>query len=331
MQRRILLCFLLSTILALFLFGCNDKESHSLRIGILGGIGPKGPSIAGFIKGMSDAGYVEGENVDYDIRTPDFDLDAHREILSEFIDDDVDLIFVYPTETALIAREMTRNTGIPMIFSISFTENNDLIDSLISPGEGITGVRHPGVDIIAKRYEVFRILMPEMKSLGFIYQRGGALIEEQLDMIRKTTQLDHVNLIELPSDTPESLVQLLKEQMATGTAEFDALLLPVGAIGGDPAVFSYLNELSDLYNIPFGGQFFGNLPGNSLFRVEINYYDSGLLAASLAAKVLQGTPAGNLPVLSSNLFLTINYIQTEKMGIEVPQWLLLESDEIVSE
>ena len=53
------------------------------------------------------------------------------------------------------------------------------------------------------------------------------------------------------------------------------------------------------------------------------------LAAPLADKVLKGTPAGTIPVVSDESFLQINYTVAQKLGVEVPEGLLSQADEVI--
>ena len=321
----------------LLLFSCSEKNHPLYHIGILAGIGPKqGPVIDGFIDGMTELGYIEDKNVKYDIRDPGFDIKAYQNILEEFIMKDIDLIFVYPTEAALSAREMTRGLNTPVVFSITFSEAGDLINTLAAPGENITGVRYPGVEITRKRYEIFKELVPEMKNLVIPYNIEDPLIDKQLIMLRESVIMDRVNLIEFPSDSVEDFIGRLNTIVDRGIPTIDAILLPVGAFGTNIEVHSFLSRLSDLYGIPYGGNvsargFDIHSEDRFLFRVGINFYETGHQAASQADKIFKGMPPANLPVLSSDLYLSVNYAQAERMGIVIPESLLYRTDNIIIE
>jgi putative ABC transport system substrate-binding protein len=67
----------------------------------------------------------------------------------------------------------------------------------------------------------------------------------------------------------------------------------------------------------------------ALFVNGTNFTNVGELAASLADKILKGTPAGTIPVLSPEQELTINYKVAQGLGLTVPEGLLKQAKEIV--
>src|SRR6185436_784516 len=142
------------------------------HIGILSGLDFFATTTDGFKAEMTKLGYVEGQNIVYDIQKTNFDSSREQQILDKFVADKVDLIFVFPTEASLAAKKATQGTSIPVLFANAFIEGNDLVKSVREPGGNVTGVRFPGPDIAVKRLEILHELVPQAKRIWVPYQKG---------------------------------------------------------------------------------------------------------------------------------------------------------------
>ena len=167
---KILFASFLILILALS-SGCAEKEKVH-RVGVLCGLNFFTAIGESFKEEMTKLGYIEGENIIYDFQKTNFEPGKEKQILERFVEDDVDLIFVFPTEVALAAKEATKGTDIPVVFASAFTEGNDLIDSINQPGGHVTGVRYPGTDVAVKRLEILHEIMPNAERVWLPYQDG---------------------------------------------------------------------------------------------------------------------------------------------------------------
>ena len=134
-------------IATLLLSGCGlAGTSKMYRVGIFGFVA-FGQIAEGLKAGMTELGYIEGENITYDVQFFDVALDtpeAGNAILQKFISDDVDLVFSFPTEQTVMANAATKGTDIPLVFDFAGLEGNDLVENVREPGGNITGVRYPG-------------------------------------------------------------------------------------------------------------------------------------------------------------------------------------------
>jgi putative ABC transport system substrate-binding protein len=83
------------------------------------------------------------------------------------------------------------------------------------------------------------------------------------------------------------------------------------------------------HKIPFGGAYVPADALTDLFGVDVIGFDSGKAAAPLADKVFKGTSAGTIPVVSADPFLHIDYKVAQEFGLNVPDGLLKQADEII--
>src|SRR3954462_11004985 len=106
----------------LVLSGCGATAPKVYRFGILSGLDFFANTADGFKAKMTELGYVEGQNITYDIQKTNVDPAAEEQILNKFVADKVDLIFVFRTELSLAANKAIQGTDIPVVFAQAFTE-----------------------------------------------------------------------------------------------------------------------------------------------------------------------------------------------------------------
>jgi putative ABC transport system substrate-binding protein len=92
---RVMVLLLIILLVALSISSCGE-ETKTYRVGVLAGISFLADIEAGFKDGMAELGYVEGENIIYDVQITEFDIPTYQTILQKFVDDDVDLIVSFP-------------------------------------------------------------------------------------------------------------------------------------------------------------------------------------------------------------------------------------------
>ena len=329
MNTRGLGLLILALIMTLLVSSCGGaEETKSYRVGILAGLAFVQDIEVGFRDAMTELGYIEGENITYDVEIVDFDIPTYQNILQQFVADEVDLIVVFPTEATIEAKNITAGTDIPVVFTFALIEDMGVVDSIQEPGGNITGVRYPGVDITILRYEMLREIMPDVDKIVVPYQAGYPIIPPQLDLLRATAEEDGVTLLEVPASTAAEVEAFFDDLVASGDTDVDAILALVDPLVTVPEVFAAIADFGTEYQVPFAGVY--NTAGDysSIFGVNVELLSSGALAAPIADKVLQGTDPGTIPVASAEPYIEINYTMTQALGLEVPEPVLATADQI---
>jgi putative tryptophan/tyrosine transport system substrate-binding protein len=311
-------------------FWINSAKTQTAKIyhiGILSGIAYFSDTQQGFKEKMTEFGYIEGKNVAYDLHQTDFDLNIYNSILEKFISNKSDLILVFPTEAAQVAKSLTAKTNIPVIFIGANVEDANLIKSVGEPGGNITGVRWTGSDIALLRFEVMREIVPQTKRFLIAFQRGVSIVGGQLAAIHSAADKDNIKILEIPADNVSELEAKLK---STIVKDGDTVLCILDPLTPSPEAFKMLNDFAGAHHIPFGGTMLStNKEYDSLFGLNPSNVEMGKQAAELATKILQGSPAGKLPVFSAEPRLTINYKAIKKMGLDVSESVLSRANEII--
>jgi putative ABC transport system substrate-binding protein len=313
----------------LVLAACGTEKPTVYRVGVLSGLDFVADITDGFKEGMAELGYVEGENIVYDVQTTNFDIAVYQSILQGFIADDVDLIFVFPTEASLEAKAATQGTDVPVVFDFALIEGMGLVDSVREPGGNITGVRYPGPDIAVRRFEIMRELAPEATRMLVPYQRGYPIVAPQLEALYPVAEAAGVTLIEVPADDGAELEAELQSRAATGEIGIDAILFVAEPLTVTPEGFLPLGKFAAEHKIPIGGALMAVEGYGSIFGLNVETQHSGKQAAPLADKIFRGTLAGTIPVVSADSFLQIDYGVAQELGVEVPESLLGMADEVI--
>jgi putative ABC transport system substrate-binding protein len=319
--------------IAMLLSACGtSQQAKTYKVGVLSGLGAFAPAVDGFKSKMAELGYVEGQNISYDVQSTNVDVDAYRSITKKFVEDKVDMIFVFPTEASMEAKTATQGTGIPVVFSLSFTDVSgvNLIESIREPGGNITGVRFPSTDIASKRLEILLELVPNAKRIFVPYLKDYPNVPGQLDAIRPQAASKGIELIEFAATSPQDLQAELDGFVASDGVGIDAILMIAEPLAITPDFYSIMGKFSYEHQIPIGGAPM-SIGGDyaSVFGLIPDAKTAGEQAALLADKIFRGTSAGTVPVITADSYFQINYKATQIFGVTVPDGLLKQADEVI--
>lgn len=329
-KKRVILGRILP-VLSLFILmgtlfnGCGEKKVY--HVGILSGLEYMAVVADGFKQKMTELGYIEGENIIYDVQTPQSYMEDIDKISKKFVDDKVDLIFCYPTEAALGAKKAAEGTEIPVVFAVTNIEKTDLIKSVREPGGNITGVRYPGPDLAIKRFEIMQQLAPKAKKYLIPYHPDLPVCYPQLEILRPAAKNAGITLIEAPLHDAKEVEAFLKQREKE--PDFDVLLCIAEIITVTPDAFLVMNKYTTKHNIPMGGALMEVDGYSSVYGVNVKDIESGTNGAILADKILKGTQAGTIPVISAESYFEINYKEAQKLGLEVSESMLVQANKVI--
>lgn len=300
-----------------FLNGCGGEKQKVYRVGILSGLEYIADTGEGFKAGMTELGYIEGKNIIYDVRQADFPI-GNEPIIQKFIEEGVDLIFVFPTEASMEAKKITSGTDVPVVFAIANTEGTGLADNIREPGGNITGIRYPGPDIALKRLEIMLELVPKAKRIWIPYQRGYPIISSQLEVLYPAASALGITLLECPASDAAELQTALDAIEDSGEL-MDAIMFVAEPLTVTPGAFTVMGKFALKHNIPIGGALMSVGEYESIFGIHVDNVAVGKQASLLADKILRGTPAGKIPVVSAESYFEINYKAAKQFGLKVSE------------
>jgi putative tryptophan/tyrosine transport system substrate-binding protein len=315
-------------LVVLLLFSACSTPPKHYRIGILCGLDFFKTTADGFKSRMTELGYTEGVNISYDMRSTNFDPPGERAILEDFAKDSVDLIVAFPTEVALLAKEVSSKSGIPLIFANANVEGVPLVDSILKPGGIVTGVRYPGPDIAVRRLEILHEMAPNARQILVPYEESYPIVQSQLDAIRPSAESIGLTIIPMAAHGEKEL-DIKLQSFLRQHKKADAILMIPEPLAVTSAGFWLLSRFADAQKIPLGGARAAENGLAALCGVSTDNVAVGRQAGLLADEVLKGTKAGTLPVVSAETFLHINLTAARQMKIDVPVGLLKQANEVI--
>jgi len=275
-------------------------------------------AIEGFKAVMADEGYVEGENVTYDLQNAQGDMATATSIADKFAADGLDLVFsvATPTSQAMVKASDT----IPIVFcAVTDPVGSGLVADAEKPDANVTGVSdmqpaEPIVQLVQ--------LVPDATAVGMIYNAGESNSVFLAEQAKADTEAAGYEFVEATAGSTaevkaaaESLVGRVQAIMVIGDNT---------AVSGLEAIVKVCQENGILL---LAGDT-DSVKRGAAAGFGFNYEDLGRQAGAQAAKILMGTPVADVPVeFASNLILAVNPESAEKMGVTLPQQLLDEAQE----
>jgi putative ABC transport system substrate-binding protein len=287
--------------------------------------GPNAPYVAAFRQGLSETGYVDGQNLAIEYRWAEGHYDQLPALVAELVGRKVDLIATSAGPPAALAAKSATST-IPIVFvSVDDPVAAGIVPSLARPGGNVTGFSSLTVELMPKRLELLSELVPQAGVIALLVNpknRGG---ESQTREAQEAARAKGVQLAILKAGTESEI-----------DAAFATLvqLQAGGLILVSDAFFNSRREqlvaLASRHAVPAiyvtreypaaGGLISYGTSSTSVFR-QLGIY---------AGKILKGAKPADLPVQQPTIFeLVVNLKTATALGITVPQSLLARADEVI--
>ena len=291
------------------------------RIGFLRVGPPPAAFIDGFRQGLREQGLVEDQHfvIEYSLAQGAAQVpDAAAELVRR----KVDIIVASGTPSVMPARDAAGQ--IPVVFVATLDPvATGLVASLASPGRNVTGMTSISGDIIAKRLQLTKELLPNLTRIAILVREASPTAPQYVQESRTAAQSLGIELQILTIAHPKDLdgifvaVQRPSALVVADDAEFTARRTRIAelALKNQLPTVSGLREMAEAGGFMAYGASFGEL-----YR----------RAASQVRKILQGANPGNLPVEQPTKFEFVLNMRTAKaLGLTVPPTLQARADEVI--
>jgi putative ABC transport system substrate-binding protein len=298
---------------------------------VIGFLNPQSPDghterLRGFRQGLKEAGYIEGENVAIEYRWAEGRFDRLPALAAELVRRQVAVIASpVGTPSALAAKAAT--STIPIVFGV----NEDpvklgLVATLARPGGNATGINILSGELVAKRLELLRELVPSAARVAVLVNPTNAANTE-------TTLRD----VEGAARAIGLQIQVLN---AGSSGEINAAFKTIARerpdalfVGADPFFTGRRVQLANLashHSIPATYSARESAEAGGLMSYGANVADAWRQVGTYAGRILKGAKPADLPVVQSSKFeLVINHQTARILGLTVPASLLATADEVI--
>lgn len=324
MRRREFITLLVGT-MATWPVMTRAQQAKFRTIGFLGAAGPAVAShwLAAFVQRLNELGWSEGRNVVFEVRWAEGRRDRAAEIAAEFVRAKVDVIATWATMPALVAKEAT--SEIPIVFALATDPiGSGLVGSLGRPGGNATGLSALNVDIVGKRVELLREVVPRLQRVAIIANVGVPDSAAELRAVQAMAQNFGVAVHPLEIRQGEDIAPAF-DTLRDGA---DALF-----VVGDPLTYVHRERIIALAanaRMPTMCAIREFVATGALMSYGTNFPDLFRRAGEFVDKVLRGTKPADIPVEQPFKFdFAVNLKTARALGLEVPPTLLARADEVI--
>jgi ABC-type uncharacterized transport system substrate-binding protein len=298
------------------------------RIGYLQAVVPQNnssPFLEDFRQGLRDLGYVEGKNIQLEIRWGEGKLERLPALAAELVRMKVDVIVAVSSPSVWAAKQATQT--IPIVMPLSSDPVGDgLVASLARPGGNVTGLSMMAPELATKRLQLLKEVFPKLLRPAAVLwnpdyvgmkarwrQIEGAapamgMVVRSVE-IRDSRELEQA-LAALERERPAALV-LLADPL---TLSQRLRIVEFAAEARLPAIYEASQFVDAGGLMSYGPNF------DQLIRRSATYVD----------KILKGAKPADLPIEQPEKFeLVINLKTAKALGITIPQSVLLQADRII--
>jgi putative ABC transport system substrate-binding protein len=325
LRRRDLVALLAASAAAWPLAARAQQQRALPLVAFLNTASPDGyaPMVAAFRQGLKEAGFAEGQNVTVEYRWADGQYDRVPSMALALIGRPVAVI-VANTPGALAIKAAV--TEVPIVFlTASDPVEVGLVASLARPGGNVTGVTQLGVEVMPKRLELARELVPAATTIILLVNPTNPNTEPQLRALQVAARVLGVQLHVLNASTEREL-----DAAFATSAQLRPSVFVIGSDGFFNSRSEQLAALTIRYAVPAIHQERAFVAAGGLMSYGGSLRASYRLAGIYTGRILKGEKPAELPVQqATNIELIINMKSAKALGITFPLTLLGRADEVI--
>ena len=271
----------------------------------------------GFVDGLAEAGYVDGQNISIDFQNAQGEQANCQTIADKFVSDNVDLVLAIATPAAQAMANATQDIPI-LVTAVTDPADAKLVASNEAPGGNVSGTSD--MNPIEEQMNLLVQLLPEAKTVGMLYNSSEANSKLQVDIAKSVAGSLGLTCVDYTVSNANEIQQVVE----SATGKVDAFYAPTDNVIATAMVT--VAQAAEAAGIPVicGEEGMVNNGGTATYG--LSYYNLGKLTATQAVDILTGksTPA-TMPIgylSDADCLLAINEENCQKLGITIPQALL---------
>jgi putative ABC transport system substrate-binding protein len=281
----------------------------------------------GFMAGMRELGYVEGQNITIEREFSDANADRLRGLAAELVKRKVEVIVALSTTAARPAKQATSTIPIVAINMADPVEDG-LVASLARPGGNVTGTTFLGPELITKRLQLLSEIVPQHSHVDVVWHPsayGDRTMDGMLKETEHAAQILGMQLQFVPVTKPEEITSafsVITRDRADAVCVFPSPML-FAEYGRIVSIVAE-KRLPAIYAAREGAELGG------LMSYGPNQADLARQTASYVDKILKGAKPAELPVQRPTKYeLVINLKTAQALGLTISNQMQLLADEVI--
>jgi putative ABC transport system substrate-binding protein len=272
-------------------------------------------------------GYSEGETISIERRYAEGRLDRVPGLMKELVHEKVDVILATNNVAIRAARDATKTIPIVMISSIDPVAAG-YIESFAQPGGNITGLAWLNRDISAKRIELLKEVLPALSRVGILWDTDGpgpAVAFKEYVAAARSFKLD-LHSMEIRGPVPD----FTKAFKDAKTARVGGVIVVTNPLIGQRA--RQVFDLAISTQLPAMAEEGQHVNAGGLISYGASLADLYRRAADYIVEIIRGAKPAELAVkLPSKFELFVNLKTAEKLGVVIPQHVMLQADKVIKD
>jgi putative ABC transport system substrate-binding protein len=303
-----------------------QQRAKTARIGFLSISAGPNPNMD-VLPGLRELGWVEGRNLFVERRWAAGQEDQLPAMAADLVNLKMDVIVTLSTPAAMAAKQATNTIPIVITF-VADPLGSGLVASLARPGGNITGVTTIAPELVAKRLELLKQVVPDAGRIAVLWDPIGLTERTRRNMREETEAAGRalgVNLQFFEVRRPEDFERVFAAMV---DARIGALL-----VSPTPMLFEARKGIvthAAKNRLPTVYAWREAVEAAGLVSYATNFPEMYRRAAIYVDKILKGAKPGDLPIEQPTRFeLVINLKTAKALGLSIPDSLLQRADEVI--
>src|SRR5690606_33143280 len=270
---------------------------------------------------LNEAGYKEGEGLTFVYQSAQGNPATAAQIARQFIGDDPNVIVPISTPSAQAVVSATRD--IPVVFTaVTAPPGAQLVKDMDKPGGNVTGLSD--MSPVAAHVDLIKEIMPEVKTIGYLYNSGEANSVSLLAVLKETADAAGIAVVESAATKPAEVQDAARALIGRA----DAIYVPT-----DNTIISALESavaVAEEAKVPLFTADTDSVARGSIAALGFNYYDVGKQTGEVVVRILKGENPGDIAVkVAEGTDLVVNKTQAAKVGLELPESVLSRATKVI--
>ena len=304
-----------------FLVGCSKQENSDVKtIGVLQYMehAALDASYEGFVAALEAEGYVDGENIKFDLKNAQGDMATTQTIAKQFVSNQVDMIFAIATGAAQAAYNATQEIPI-VITAVTDPVSAELVKDWDVTGTNVTGTSD--LTPVAKQMNLIKELVPNAKTIGVIYTTSEVNSQVQVSMAKEAAKSLGYEIVEVGitsvNDIPIAVSSIIDK--------IDVMYAPTDNLVASAMPVLWNACVEKKVPVITGEE--GMATAGGVATEGIDYYQLGYETGLMAVEVLEGKDPSTMSINTlENTTLIVNQQNADAIGLVIPEDILSEAE-----
>jgi putative ABC transport system substrate-binding protein len=273
-------------------------------------------------KGLRELGYVEGRNLVIEYRSADGRTERFPDLAADLVRLNVDLIVTRGTPATRAAKTATGT--IPVVMA-TMGNPQPIVVSFANPGGNITGMTTYSPELIGKRIELLKELVPSLSRVALLHNMGNPAVPPEWEETKTAARSLGLQAELLDVRSQDDLSRAFERAVRQ---RIDGLL--IGADGLTQLHQHTIVDWAARNRLPAAYPARDFVEAGGLMAYAVSYPDLYFRFARFIDKIFKGTNPGDLPIEQPTKFeLVVNLKTAKALGLTIPQSVLVRADEVL--